>query len=344
MDLYRNTSTTEMATVTDSSSGTNARDKDMAQILSNMEALQKRVVLLEQFISRHNDTYVFENSIEKGGEPENKHSIAKDGSDGIWREHGNNVGSFPNGESSNSYYAIENEGPASQRRLPEKYPADSYSMMVLNGPPSEGEWPLRRKIFFGVGLYVALMQIASLIILTCGALMDNSRAKLGGGNSNIVRVSQILSLSFYVIFPDASLHDFAYSLRYYPKTKEANKGDPVGMMKVACILRGFQGLFAVVPAWLLIMTADSVMGVLLSFASINVIANFDSTAFAIARTGAMGPVYTHEVERIEHKDIPPCFYREDIHARYWTGVGLLNITAFVAMLMAWTFDPEDFEQ
>jgi len=294
-------------------------NNDIAEILRNMQALQKKVEVLEECVRQHNITVP---ALEEGGKPASQ--------TGIWRKKDND-------ESEDSYYPIE--GQQSTVRQTEKYSADSYSMMVLNGPSCDGEWPLRKKIFFGVSLYVAFIQIASLIVLSIGAY---SRVDLGKGNSSkIVRASQILSLSFYVVFPDASLHDFARALRYYPRSKGAQPGDPVKLMKLACLLRGFQGLLAVVPAWLLIMTAQSVDGVLLSFAAINVISNFDEAAFAIARTGAMGPIYKHEVERIENTDVPLCFYRDIIHIRYWLGVGVLNIATFGAMVVAWAIDPDD---
>jgi len=308
---------TEMAAMGDSSSGANV---DIGQILSTMQALQKRVEILEQCVRQHNIT-VPSIPLEDGRKIDSTSS-------GVWLE------SEPPSDEGDSYFPIEGR-PA---RETEKYSADSYSMMVLNGPTCDGEWPIRKIFFFFVGLYVALIQIASLIVLSIGAY---SRADLGGGNSGIVRASQILSLIFYVVFPDASLHDFARALRYYPRAKGAKTGDPVKLMKLACILRGFQGLLAVVPAWLLIMTAKSVDGVLLSFAAINVISNFDEAAFAIARTGAMGPVYQHEVERIENIDVPLCFYRDIIHVRYWLGVGLLNIATLGAMMVAWDIEVDD---
>ncbi len=311
---------TEIATMRDSSSGANV---EIGKILSTMQALQKKIELLEQCVRQHNIS-VPSSPLEDGRKIDNSNS-------GIWLE------DEPPSDEGDAYFPIE----GTNTRETEKYSADSYSMMVLNGPTCDGEWPLRKKFFFGLGLYVALMQIASLIVLSIGAY---SRADLGAGNSRIVRVSQLLSLTFYVVFPDASLHDFARALRYYPRAKGAKPGDPVQLMKLACILRGFQGLLAVVPAWLLIMTAKSVDGVLLSFAAINVVSNFDEAAFAIARTGAMGTVYKHEVERIENIDVPLCFYRDVIHVRYWLGVGLLNIITFGAMVVAWAIDVDDDDQ
>jgi len=304
-------------------SDSSGKDKDIALVLKNMQTLQKKVEILEQYIQNNvkGAANAGVNAPEQGRRSDNS-------SAGIWRDNDNNQ----NNDGSN-YHAIE--GPVEQPTR--KYPADSYSMMVLNAPVG-GKWSFRNIIFFVAGLYVALFQIIGLILLTLGAAIDyRDDLRNGDEKSGVIKAAQILSLSFYVVFPDASLHDFAKALRHYPTSGNGAIDDGyVGAMRIACILRGFQGLLAVLPVWLLIMSSDSVVGVILNFSAINVISNFDEAAFAIARTGAMGPVYKQEVERIENTDLPPCMYREIMHIPYWIGVGGLNISTLVAMLITWT--------
>jgi hypothetical protein len=297
------------------------KDNDIVVVLQNMQTLQKKVDILEQYIQNNvkGAANAGVNVLQQGRRIDESSSL-------VWRDNDNNQ----NNDGSN-YSAVE--GPVDQPTR--KYPADSYSMMVLNAPVG-GKWPVKNIIFFVAGLYVALFQIAGLILLTIGALQDYmSDLSNEDERTGVIKAAQILSLSFYVVFPDASLHDFAKALRYYPSSNGAIDDGYVDAMKIACILRGFQGLLAVVPVWLLIMASDSVVDVILNFSAINVISNFDEAAFAIARIGAMGPVYQEEVKRIENTDLPPCMYREIIHVRYWIGVAALNISTFGALSMTW---------
>jgi hypothetical protein len=298
----------EMATMT-----TPPPSDDIATILNTVDILQKKVEFLEEYIK------------DLKADPAPKALPPPHSADGI-------------------YVAIDGPPvkPGEAGQPGHKWPADSYSMMVLNAPPRVGDWEPRNKLFFGIGLYVALFQIITLLLLTLGCFLDGARASFGEHQPAIVRVAQVLALSFYIFFPGPSLHDFTKALRYFPIGDKAIPGDPVEFMEIACFLRGFQGLLAILPAWLLIMSSNSVVMVILSFAAINVISEFDEAAFAIARTGAFGPLYRQEVERIESLDVPCSFYQETIYFNYWVGVGTLNLVALVAMVIVWAVHDDPY--
>eukprot|EP00957_Ditylum_brightwellii_P120764 9211850-Ditylum_brightwellii.AAC.1 len=86
--------------------------------------------------------------------------------------------------------------------------------------------------------------------------------------------------------------------------------------------------------FLLIVTSDDVIDIILNFAAVNFISNLDEAAFDLAKWGKYGPALEREAKNIEEKPIPYCIYRKHQHKRYLSTVipiAILLISAVVSV-------------
>ena len=59
---------------------------------------------------------------------------------------------------------------------------------------------------------------------------------------------------------------------------------------ISCSLRFIQGFLAIIATFLLIVTSDDVIEIVLNFAAVNFISNLDEVGFELAKWGKYGPV------------------------------------------------------
>ena len=113
----------------------------------------------------------------------------------------------------------------------------------------------------------------------------------------------------YVVCFDNSLTDFIVSVQQFPQGGESTNGHQIGWLRFCSVLRGFQGLFAIVPALFLLLEADSVTDVVLNFTAIHSVSQFDELVFV----GLKYSQSREPVEQIENTVLPPCMQKPDAH-------------------------------
>jgi len=190
----------------------------------------------------------------------------------------------------------------------ETYPKDCYALIALNKPESK-----KKSIFILFGLMVFLFQIAFLVLLIDGGTNLKYGTVEDSGNpgldllanfippnaSRVVRASQVLSLLAYVIFPQSTLQDVFNAFRFW---SSGDSCDPVWCIRFSCALKGFQGISAIIAAWLLVMTSTTVVDIILNFTAITFISDLDELAFTLAKSGMVGEALKKESENCQEKD------------------------------------------
>jgi hypothetical protein len=230
-----------------------------------------------------------------------------------------------------------------------KYPQDYYSFVALNGPEKDGLWPTQKSFFFLFGLVPFVFQILFLGLLLW-SVMDRKRGTVGDTDnpdsesgflsqfipanaSVIVRFTQIVSIAAYVIFPSSSLRDVVKAVQMFPRPSQVQHGDPVGCMRLSCLLRGTQGFLAVVATLLLVEISDTVVDIILNFTAVNFISDIDETAFVLAKNGDFGPELQAEAERIAGQVLPPCMYKPKKHKYNLIVVGCMSLIMFGMLVL-----------
>jgi len=228
-----------------------------------------------------------------------------------------------------------------------KYPSDCYSFIALNGPHNDG-WPRKKILFFIFGMTPFFFQTLILVLLVMsvtdekhGTMPETDNPDGFGDDfsswiakfipsdtSPIVRMTQVVSIMAYVLFPDSSMNDVIGAMRYYPKASKAKAGDHVMCMRFSCFLKGLQGTIAIFATLLLVMTSNTVVEIILNFTAVNFVSNIDDIAF----TGELGKPFKYEALKIERKTLPESMYRRSKHTHYSTVVGSIFTVLFLLML------------
>lgn len=235
------------------------------------------------------------------------------------------------------------------------YPRDCYSLIALNGPTGN-KWPMKRILFFGLGLFVVILQLAFLFLTILSRVLpsvgdvdtDNPGNRgssfiktLSGewisrfapaNSSTIVVASQYLSLLVYVIFPESSIEDIVQALYFFPIPSKAVHGDPVWCMGIACCLRAIQGVVASITVFFVVVTTDTVLDIFLNFAALNFISKIDDAFFGLARSGVFGPGLEAEASRIENFILPACMQHRSHHLCYRFAMCAVALILFPLML------------
>jgi len=176
--------------------------------------------------------------------------------------------------------------------------------------------------------------------------------------SNLVRATQITSILSFLVFADETLLDIARAIELIPlvccgicchkneipnesstqsaHNNNAHVGHPSNnqhhwMLLVSCLLRFVQGIMAVFAVFLLVMTEDSVIDIVLNFTAVNFISKLDDTAFFLAKCGKFGPRLRREAKSIETRILPPAVRHKRVQAWYAfaiipTSIILLGLT------------------
>ena len=223
-----------------------------------------------------------------------------------------------------------------------KYPADCYSLITLNGPTGYN-WPLKRLKFFLFGLLVFSFQISFLVLMLMSrTFLDASDIEIDNpierflqfipsNSKTVIRVSQIITLMTYTMFPDASLMDVFRAYQYFPIRSKATKDDPVKGMILSCFLRACQGYLATIAVFLVVITTPSVVDIILNFTALSFISSLDDEAFGLAKSGVFGSDLRKEVERIEDAKLPACFRKENTLRLYWKVLGSVGGILFTLL-------------
>ncbi len=223
------------------------------------------------------------------------------------------------------------------------YPTDCYSLIALNGPCG-GKWPLKKMKFFFFGVTVFSFQISFLVMMLLSRSNKNASdieidnpiphflQFIPSNSKEVIRVSQIITLLAYTVFPDASLMDVFRSYQYWPAFSKATKDDPVHCMVISCVLRAFQGYLATMAVFLVVITTPSVVDIILNFTALSFISSLDDEAFALLKSGAFGSDLRKEVERVVEAKLPPCFAPKDTLRLYWKVMGSTGLFLFSLLL------------
>jgi len=201
----------------------------------------------------------------------------------------------------------------------ETYPGDCYSFIAIYSP-------LKKPQYFCFGLMVWMFQVAFLTYMIWSKLepeleVDNpSKGFIGSFMpskvSALVQATQITAVLCYLVFADSSLRDCAMAVEQWPRFDRAKVDDHVFLAMCSCVLRFIQGSMAIIASFLLIMTSDDVVDIILNFAAVNFISTLDEMAFELARWGKYGPALEKVARTVEERPLPYCLHRKYHHERY----------------------------
>ena len=251
------------------------------------------------------------------------------------------------------------------------YPRDAYTLVALNGPTGITSWPFRRFLFFAFGMTPIVFQLIFLTILFInvvdpvrGTLGEN--ANPGAGNDDglrglvagftpsnamyMVKLTQVVSLLTYVLFPRHSLMDVITAVRLYPywapttttskNTEEGDDGVPVWCIRFSCILRFLQGMWANVVVLLVVIVSDNVLDIILNFTALNFLSELDDEAFDLARSGVFGQALKRETDAIATKRLPGCLRRNPASKHVWFLAVMAALCILTFVPMALVFDTQ----
>eukprot|EP00531_Pseudo-nitzschia_arenysensis_P000704 CAMPEP_0116123948 /NCGR_PEP_ID=MMETSP0329-20121206/5021_1 /TAXON_ID=697910 /ORGANISM="Pseudo-nitzschia arenysensis, Strain B593" /LENGTH=968 /DNA_ID=CAMNT_0003617899 /DNA_START=197 /DNA_END=3101 /DNA_ORIENTATION=+ len=236
-----------------------------------------------------------------------------------------------------------------------KYPTDSYSLIAMNGPKPSFLWYelwSEQKCFyfwlFGMMVFLFQTSLYALVLfgqtdMRWGTVPSSGNPASGffadlipPNTSGFVRVAQVVSLLVYVIFPDSTVNDLLNAYKYFPRCLCSNTNeDPVWAMRFACFLKGSQALFGIVTTWLLVMTSDSVLAIILNFTAINFISDIDDRAYSLAKDGVFGQfLKTETSERIGDTKLPGFMHKTGTgyYAMILTSLGLVLIGFLISVV------------
>ncbi len=236
-----------------------------------------------------------------------------------------------------------------------KYPTDSYSLIALNGPKLSflwyELWSEQKSFYFWLfGMMVFLFQTSLYaLVLLSQTNMRWGTVPLSGNpasgffanlippnTSGFVKIAQIVSLLVYVIFPDSTVNDLLNAYKFFPRCLCSNTNDdPVWAMRFACFLKGTQALFGIITTWLLVMTSNTVLVIILNFTAINFISNIDDRAYSLAKDGVYGQFMKAETsERIGDTKLPGSMRKTGtgFYAMILTSLGLIFIGFLISVL------------
>lgn len=169
-----------------------------------------------------------------------------------------------------------------------------YSFLALGCAPDN-------RLPFAYGLMVFAFQIAFLILMICSKVNRSMSANEDIDNPNeegfseympanaslVVRTTQFVAIFAFVIFAEDSIGDVVNAVRFLPLPFWSTKHLWVS---VACFFSFAQGILACFTVFLLVMTSEDVIDIVLNFTAVNFISNLDDTAFDIAKSGRYGDV------------------------------------------------------
>jgi hypothetical protein len=178
-----------------------------------------------------------------------------------------------------------------------KFPEDCYSFIALGCSPDN-------YIPFAYAMLVFTFQITFLVLMLCSKIfrklafnedVDNPTEDLEGAffatfipanTSVIVKITQFVAISAFILFAEDSISDVVDAVRYYPLNPIFSKEHL--FVKISCFFRFAQGIGACITALLLVMTSADVIDIVLNFTAVNFVSAMDDAAFELASSGRYG--------------------------------------------------------
>lgn len=148
--------------------------------------------------------------------------------------------------------------------------------------------------------------------------------RVGGDPGAVKTTAQVVSLLAYLVFPNSTLQDVIKAIQPFPWYFVEADDIPVGCIRIACIP---QENYAIIVTFLLVMSSDNALDIILNFTAVNFISDLDEAAFSFAKSGVFGPILKEETKRIADTKLPACLYRES--KQVWFGI----VTACTAMIL-----------
>eukprot|EP00537_Pseudo-nitzschia_pungens_P014394 CAMPEP_0172387980 /NCGR_PEP_ID=MMETSP1061-20121228/5161_1 /TAXON_ID=37318 /ORGANISM="Pseudo-nitzschia pungens, Strain cf. pungens" /LENGTH=1394 /DNA_ID=CAMNT_0013117749 /DNA_START=764 /DNA_END=4948 /DNA_ORIENTATION=- len=228
----------------------------------------------------------------------------------------------------------ENQDPSTS------YPQDCYTFLSLHGPFAE-------PVFFWMGMMVVFFQISLICMMLLSVLHPqwgtkhednpssdvNRLAKFIAANSSpVVQATQFLAILSYVLFAEASMLDITTAVETWPVWNKATFRENFGAF-FSCALRLFQGTLATLAVFLLIVTSETAVEIVLNFSAVNFISHLDDVAFKMAIWGKYGPKIEKEAKRITTLHLPPTMVQRNKYTRFHCTCGAL-IFVFGVLLTA----------
>eukprot|EP00536_Pseudo-nitzschia_multiseries_P008607 jgi/Psemu1/20836/gm1.20836_g len=86
--------------------------------------------------------------------------------------------------------------------------------------------------------------------------------------SPVVQATQFLAILSYILFADASILDITAAVEAFPNFSKVANGDKVKCMVFSSMVRFLQGFLAMVAAFLLIITSNTAVEIVLNFSAV----------------------------------------------------------------------------
>eukprot|EP00536_Pseudo-nitzschia_multiseries_P014994 jgi/Psemu1/216542/e_gw1.800.32.1 len=216
------------------------------------------------------------------------------------------------------------------------YPQDTYSFLSLHGP-------FDQPIFFGMGIVVSFFQLSLVFMMLLSVLHPDWGTKhddnpadgvlsniVAANASPVVQATQFLAILSYILFADASILDITAAVEAFPNFSKVANGDKVKCMVFSSMVRCLQGFLAMFAAFLLIITSNTAVEIVLNFSAVNFISSMDNVAFMLALSGKYGEQIEEEAKRITKLQLPRCMSRRK-HTRFHITLASLAVI-FVAFI------------
>eukprot|EP00536_Pseudo-nitzschia_multiseries_P016843 jgi/Psemu1/222833/e_gw1.1262.7.1 len=226
------------------------------------------------------------------------------------------------------------------------YPQDTYSFLSLHGP-------FDQPIFFGFGIMVSCFQLSLVFMMLLSVLHPHWGTRhsdnpadgvlpniVAANTSPVVQATQFLAILSYVLFADASILDITAAVEAFPNFSKVANGDKVKCMVFSSMVRFLQGLLAMFAVFLLIITSNTAVEIVLNFPAVNFISRMDNLAFKLALSGKYGEQIEEEAKRITKLQLPPCMSRHK-HTRFHFTLASLAVifVAFISGIISAQGDP-----
>eukprot|EP00531_Pseudo-nitzschia_arenysensis_P005418 CAMPEP_0116142698 /NCGR_PEP_ID=MMETSP0329-20121206/15049_1 /TAXON_ID=697910 /ORGANISM="Pseudo-nitzschia arenysensis, Strain B593" /LENGTH=275 /DNA_ID=CAMNT_0003637955 /DNA_START=12 /DNA_END=839 /DNA_ORIENTATION=- len=180
----------------------------------------------------------------------------------------------------------------------EYYPHDTYAMISLNWPcPGEKtDWS-----FFLFGVMIWLFQMVLIVLLGASVFLSFYDTEDYYAGDLIMAITEFAAILAYAVIPDASIQDIVTANKLWPTTKSSEHSTG---RKIACTLRGIQGIGASVCVMFLINVSPTAIDIILNFAALNFVSDMDSVAFELASKGVFGQKFQKHTGHIQSHKLP----------------------------------------
>jgi len=239
----------------------------------------------------------------------------------------------------------------------QEIPRDSYSFIAL-GPSHKIDEKTTRDnripLFFGFVVFV--FQISLLLLMVLSKTMrtlsnnedldnpdqDKSGIFLGSfipaNASVIVRIAQFMVVLASILFGADSFLDLVEGMMYFKMYFEPE----YFWVRVSSSLKALQGFLAYAAGFLLVMTSTDVIDIILNFAAVNYISQFDNQAYLLAHAGYYTKtmrVTTEHIKKIKLK--ATATLKEKTKGRFYLGaVVMITVSSLMPFFILITINGE----